>query len=532
MNYYNEFDPHAAAWLRELISENLIPQGHVDTRSITEVSPSDLSGFTQCHFFAGIAGWPLALALAHWPAGRPVWTGSCPCQPLSCAGQQKGHADERHLWPAFYRLIAECRPPTVFGEQVAGGDGREWLSGVRADLEGVGYAVGAADLCAAGVGAPHIRQRLYWVANAAGERRAGKPVLLRAKTGGRDSVDLPEAPGGSGAGWVEHSPGDGREQRWSEPSGRGAASGCESGGMGEARSDEPENPSSHGGVANADVLVRHRAGSGASPDGRQLVREEGVRGFWDHSILLPCRDGKARRVPRPESIFQLESDGIFGTLGSRWNFGDGEIAKEILTHAKKTEADPGEILLSVWREVRASSLRGESGGHDPIPFQEILLVALCQLARSQRAVFHTATQDLREICQETLRTVWIVGSSPRPPQEQELEGPPDREPGNPVHSVPSGKGTPQAQGEVRNLRDGLPSESDVPGALSAVEKVWRRLADQGSVRRDLSACASAIVASASFPLTGKLSGRVGLLLGAGNAIVPPLAATFIRAFLT
>lgn len=192
MNYYNEFDPHAAAWLRELISENLIPQGHVDTRSITEVSPADLSGFTQCHFFAGIGGWSEALRLAGWPADRPVWTGSCPCQPLSCAGLGKGHADERHLWPAFYRLIAECRPPTVFGEQVASRDGREWLAGVRADLEGVGYAVGAADLCAAGVGAPHIRQRLCWVANPTRPRgRWRKPVeTWRCSESGRPSQNL------------------------------------------------------------------------------------------------------------------------------------------------------------------------------------------------------------------------------------------------------------------------------------------------------------------------------------------------------
>lgn len=165
MNYYNENDPRAAAWLRELIAENLIPDGKIDTRSIADVRPDELNGFIQCHFFAGIGGWSYALRIIGWPEDKPVWTGSCPCQPLSCAGQRKGHADERHLWPAFYRLIAECRPPVVFGEQVARTDGREWFSGVRADLEDAGYACGCADLCAAGVGSPHPRQRLYWVAN-------------------------------------------------------------------------------------------------------------------------------------------------------------------------------------------------------------------------------------------------------------------------------------------------------------------------------------------------------------------------------
>ena len=169
--YYNEIDKFAAAWLRELIADGLIADGEVDERSILDVRPDDLRGFTQCHFFAGIGGWSRALRLAGWPDDRPVWTGSCPCQPLSVAGQRKGHADSRHLWPAFHDLIAVCQPATVFGEQVASKLGREWLAGVRADLESSGYACGGADLCAAGVGAPHIRQRLWWVADASGRRR-------------------------------------------------------------------------------------------------------------------------------------------------------------------------------------------------------------------------------------------------------------------------------------------------------------------------------------------------------------------------
>jgi site-specific DNA-cytosine methylase len=164
MNYYNDNDSFSVKWLKALIAEGLIPKGDVDDRSITEIKPNELDGYTQCHFFAGIGGWPYALRLSGWPEDRPVWTGSCPCQPFSVAGQGKGIEDERHLWPAFRWLIAQKRPATIFGEQVASSDGREWLSGVRLDLETMGYEVGAADLCAAGVGAPHIRQRLFWVA--------------------------------------------------------------------------------------------------------------------------------------------------------------------------------------------------------------------------------------------------------------------------------------------------------------------------------------------------------------------------------
>jgi DNA (cytosine-5)-methyltransferase 1 len=175
VNYYNEIDPHAAAWLRGLIAEGHIPAGEVDERSISDVSPTDLLGYTQCHFFSGIGGWSLALRLAGWPDDRPVWTGSCPCQPFSSAGKGLGRKDPRHLWPAFRRLINRCRPPVVFGEQVASTDGRRWLAGVFANLETMGFAPAALDLCAAGIGAPHIRQRLWWVgerlADASGSRR-------------------------------------------------------------------------------------------------------------------------------------------------------------------------------------------------------------------------------------------------------------------------------------------------------------------------------------------------------------------------
>ncbi len=165
MNYYNENDPKAAAWLRELIKGGHIAPGEVDERSIRDVRADDLRGFVQCHFFAGIGGWSYALRLAGWPDDEAVWTGSCPCQPFSSAGKAQGLCDERHLWPAFRGLIAKRHPAIVFGEQVASKDGRAWLAGVRSDLEGDGYAVGAADLCAAGVAAPHQRQRLYWVAH-------------------------------------------------------------------------------------------------------------------------------------------------------------------------------------------------------------------------------------------------------------------------------------------------------------------------------------------------------------------------------
>ena len=196
MNYYNEFDPKAAAWLQELISAGAIPAGDVDARSICDVRPEDLRGYTQCHFFAGIVGWSYALQLAGWPEDQPVWTGSCPCQPYSTAGKQLGEKDERNLWPVFFNLIRECRPERAFGEQVANAIGHGWLDGISADLEKEGYACGACVLGAHSVGAPHIRKRLYWVAHSERVNR-GLPDEQRR--------EMPEALGCSETGWLGHS---------------------------------------------------------------------------------------------------------------------------------------------------------------------------------------------------------------------------------------------------------------------------------------------------------------------------------------
>ena len=163
--FYNDTDPYAAQWTRNLMAAGHITEGVVDERSIVELAATDLVGFDRVHAFSGIAGWDYALELAGWSG--PIWTGSCPCQPWSSAGQRgrdRGFADARHLWPAWFELIRECRPDTVLGEQVSGAGGRSWLDAVQADLERVGYRVGVLDLPAASVGAPHVRARLYFAA--------------------------------------------------------------------------------------------------------------------------------------------------------------------------------------------------------------------------------------------------------------------------------------------------------------------------------------------------------------------------------
>ena len=168
--YYNEIDPKAAAWLRQLIKNGLIMDGEVDERSIIDVQPSDLKGFNRWHFFAGVAGWDLALQLAGWPIDRPIVTASLPCQPFSVAGQQKGKEDDRDLLPHFIELVKQCNFGTIIGEQVPGAIRHGWIDYLQAAMETENYAVGFAVLGAHSAGAPHIRQRLYWIANSHGVR--------------------------------------------------------------------------------------------------------------------------------------------------------------------------------------------------------------------------------------------------------------------------------------------------------------------------------------------------------------------------
>ncbi len=180
--YYNEWNPEAAAWLRELIDMGMIANGVVDERSITEIKPNDLDGFTQCHFFGGIGGWSLALRIAGWGDDKPVWSASLPCQPFSSAGKQLGKDDERHLLPHFLELVKACKPSVIFGEQVdkaivnpegavakayrrAEPGTQEppycWASDLQTNMEAQGYDVGFHILGAHSAGAPHQRQRIY-----------------------------------------------------------------------------------------------------------------------------------------------------------------------------------------------------------------------------------------------------------------------------------------------------------------------------------------------------------------------------------
>ncbi len=270
--YYNDNDPFCVEWLKKLIEFKMIADGDIDNRSIRDVTGSDLRGYTQCHFFAGIGGWSYALRLAGVPDDYPVWTGSCPCQPFSVAGKRRGTKDERHLWPEFRRLISERNPPTVFGEQVASKDGRLWLSGVRADLEALGYAVGGADLCAAGVGAPHIRQRLYWVAD--NQRKGLEGCTGREVGNERQATERDSEAGGMGF------PDSTRSLQ-----GRETSEATRHGNTPFSTSWDDRRLSNS--LGNGEIGNQSEHGNG---------RGSVQTGPWSDYILIPCADGKARRI--------------------------------------------------------------------------------------------------------------------------------------------------------------------------------------------------------------------------------------------
>jgi len=117
-----------------------------------------------------------------------IISGGFPCQPFSQAGQRRGKEDDRHLWPEMLRAIREIEPRWVVGENVGGivtwNDGMVFEE-VYTDLEAEGYEVQSFILPAAGVGAPHRRDRVWFIANA----KSGRSGRLRNKSQEKRSQD-------------------------------------------------------------------------------------------------------------------------------------------------------------------------------------------------------------------------------------------------------------------------------------------------------------------------------------------------------
>lgn len=344
--YYNEIDPAAAHILRAQIASGVIAPGDVDERSIKDVNPDDLIGYSQCHFFAGGGLWSVAARLAGWPDDEPIWTGSCPCQPFSAAGQGKGTDDPRHLWPDFHRLIRARRPIVVMGEQVAGSAGYGWFDGVCADLEGEGYAARSVDIPACSVDAPHQRNRLYWtgvdqVDSSGFGRREGQsehefwgrwPAPASADASG---VTLGDAFGAGlerqrrdGDGVRGQEPGrsvaaaDGSERRLSSDTAITVVQGQPSAGQQSVnRIDESLHADSDGSGRAGWEEGAQRQEIGRTSSERSLLRN-GT--YWSDAEWIACHDGKARRA---QSGIRFLVNGLPGRV-DLWRVGGNAIVPE------------------------------------------------------------------------------------------------------------------------------------------------------------------------------------------------------------
>lgn len=130
-------------------------------RKVLEHHFPEAESFTDVRQFDGSA----------WRGRVDIISGGFPCQPYSSAGKRLGKDDERHLWPEMLRIIREAAPAYVVGENVRGltnWNGGVVFEEVCADLEAAGYDVWTGILPACGVGAPHRRDRVWFVAHANG----------------------------------------------------------------------------------------------------------------------------------------------------------------------------------------------------------------------------------------------------------------------------------------------------------------------------------------------------------------------------
>ena len=481
--YYNEIDPYAAQWLRNLIAAGHIASGVVDERSIEDVIPDELREFTQCHFFAGIGVWSLALRNAGWPDDRPVWTGSCPCQPFSAAGQGGGFTDERHLWPHFFHLIEQCRPAAIFGEQVASRDANPWIDLVQDDLEGLGYRVGAVPFPSAGVGAPHIRDRLYWVAHTADQRQHGRRPSQAGY--GRDTARQ-QSERFCDAGGLDHTHNSGLEGLG------GGYQGPIGHGQGSVRSASTTGKSS--GLANSKGERSPHGGEWAvqsvasKTDGIATAGPGPTNGLWSAADWLLCRDGKWRPViPKPQPMV----DGSSESLGRVRPGIIKEVEEEINAWTVESQIDRNQALRDLLVHLGAQAQRCWEAGRIPglheAPF---LLAFLRQLTEQGWRVSERLPVSCQEVAEACLRSVRRDDEQTSPSHKYGLEG--------------------QQAGERAD-------------AMLVLSSLLARHAQEAWGN------AHAAYAETSFPLANGARSRVGRLRGYGNAINAEAARIFIEA---
>ena len=504
MNYYNEFDPNAAAWLRELIAAGLIPAGDVDERSICDVSADDVRGYVSCHWFAGIGGWAYAARLAGWPDDKPIWSASAPCQPFSCAGVGKGTDDERHLWPELMRLIEAGRPPVVIGEQVASADviGSQleaafvaavqrgdyaaanraanrlvkspslgfkpvWVDGIQNDLERIGYTCGTPVLAASSVGAPHKRQRLYWLAESSSTR-----------TGRNARATLSEEASLQG-------PGDSN---------------------GVISSNEPISCGANDTVANTKRDAGRSDDPGRRPEGREA-------------------DGRYCEDACPMANSQSGGLGIDGSAPRQSGHADqcGE------AHALGNSIKPGLEGHSGNGDDRDQPGRDDAGTAGPATAAGGLMSVGHPDSAGWQQGKSSATTAGYGSAVESAGSYDALGNSESDDKQRNWES--SKSAGRTSEDRRSG---PWDNFRVIQTRDGKfrrISDATQPVFQYMVDGLYSKLGDMRNLGLSENEVEEIKQAMSGFPLAGKIPGRVMLLKGAGNAIVPELAAEFIRAYM-
>jgi DNA (cytosine-5)-methyltransferase 1 len=499
--YYNEIDPFAAEWLRNLIQAGHIAPGDVDTRSITDVRPDDLNGYSQCHFFAGIGVWSHSLRLAGWRDDRPVWTGSCPCQPFSAAGKGEGQSDPRHLWPVWFKLIEQCRPPVVFGEQVEAAIRHGWLDLVQDDLEGIGYATGAASLPAGGIGAPHTRQRLWFVAHsssAASQRDARSVSQAQAGERGENWYkhgDMPvgHSHGGANGGMADSIKPDHRcqaesaDHRPSEairPADRVSGCGSSSGELADTDIGRRAGDSGQitGILEGQDIII----GNGSLADQYTSPTDH----FWRDADWLFCRDGKWRPV---ESQPQPLADGSAESLGFLRSDIIATLTEEINATAMEAKILGTEAVRMLWEDLGAQAQRcWPTRGVPRLHEAPFLLAFVRQLASQGWHLAQGIPLSRQKDARSVMRGMWLLEATGSASHQRGLDG--------------------QSSGE----------RADIVRVLSCIlarhaQAAWGE--------------AYKTYAAVGFPLSTGEPARVGRLRAYGNAIVPQVAAEVVSAYL-
>lgn len=366
-HFWNDNDPGAVAWLRQLA--HLFPvRANVCDKSILDITAQDMDGYAQHHFFCGIAGWPVALDMAGLGRMEGVMTGSAPCQPFSIAGTQRGNLDERHLAPVWLAIIKATKPRILFGEQVDAAIRHGWLDDLFDALEECGYACGAAVLPACSVGAPHIRKRIIFgavridrIAEVADEWRGLRAQRLAdADDQQRQPVSDEQSPRVFGA--VARAP-ECRNRSGEYRASMGGLAYAARSGRGQARCDASRHREAYEGPPG------NRHGNGGADDVQRRVvgtsRASAPHGGWHDTDWLFCRDGKWRPA---QSSVQRVAYGLPGSLVPGGDTGDLRDAESQSGGPTQSPAETREddrrgfvsasYPLAIDQEARVMRLRG------------------------------------------------------------------------------------------------------------------------------------------------------------------------------